>query len=433
MAGALKQKRKFMTLSGVFKRQTAFGTPLADVDLDTRHNADITIEEIVDVENVFDCDGDDLVSETLNSRLKRFRISYSSVTPQIIAGWLAMALGTSGAPTGTPANEVQTLTGDATGGTFTLSFSFEGKSGTTGAIAYNADAPTVQAALQTIPFLTGIVACAGTISGGMTITFLGDLQKGNLPLVVADPTNLTGGTAVVTSATDGTNKIHQITRSTSDDLPKTSIGIGFKDDSTDPVKQADITVEEITITLAKRRSVTMEVVAVGTFSASEMASYTLPDCSNIVGLKSSDCRVAVDDTFYNEDLWNATIRIVNNVPTGDDAFPFDSIDASVLQRGDNPTYPVSLQILGSRGDDIHELAKDRALAPVDFHLGKVGNRVSIGFPNSRIAFASTPETFVGELNRSAVALEITPFKDSILGTPVEVWANLDQTAQFLAT
>ena len=99
--------------------------------------------------------------------------------------------------TTTAVNEVQTLTitGTPTGGTFRLSF----KGIKTAAIAYNANAAAVQAALEALVSVgTGNVSCGGGALPGtpVTITFQGALAGSPQPVVVFETSDnlLTGGT-----------------------------------------------------------------------------------------------------------------------------------------------------------------------------------------------------------------------------------------------
>lgn len=103
-----------------------------------------------------------------------------------------------GAPTALT-TEVQTITaGDATGGTFALTF--EGC--TTTNIAFDATAATIQAALRLLGSIGGAhVLCAGGAMGTnpVTVTFHASAGVGNLcgldvPLITVDPAKLTGGT-----------------------------------------------------------------------------------------------------------------------------------------------------------------------------------------------------------------------------------------------
>ncbi|MEQ1761553.1 MAG: hypothetical protein ABL984_00270 [Pyrinomonadaceae bacterium] len=100
--------------------------------------------------------------------------------------------------TTTGVNEVQTftVTGTPTGGTFKLSF----KGIKTAALAYNAAAATVQAALEALISVgTGNVSCGGGALPGtpVTITFQGALAAGPQPVVVFETTDnaFTGGTS----------------------------------------------------------------------------------------------------------------------------------------------------------------------------------------------------------------------------------------------
>lgn len=97
--------------------------------------------------------------------------------------------------TGASQNDVQTLTitGTPTGGTFTLSFNGY----TTAAIAYNATAAAVQAALELLPNIgSGNVTCTGgALPGtGVTITFGGLLANEPQP-VITTTDSLTGGSS----------------------------------------------------------------------------------------------------------------------------------------------------------------------------------------------------------------------------------------------
>lgn len=103
-----------------------------------------------------------------------------------------------------PQNEVQTLsiTGSPTGGTFTITYSGQ----TTAAIAYNASAAAVQAALEALSNIAvGDVTCAGgTLPGtAVTITFTGALANIDVDLITAT-SSLTGGTAPAIVRTETT-------------------------------------------------------------------------------------------------------------------------------------------------------------------------------------------------------------------------------------
>ena len=110
-------------------------------------------------------------------------------------------------------NEVQTITitGSPTGGTFTVSFA----GATTSAIAYNASAATVQAALEALATIgVGNVAVTGGALPGtaVSVTFQNALGKQNVvAMTTAD--SFTGGTSpasAVATATAGTGTTNEI-------------------------------------------------------------------------------------------------------------------------------------------------------------------------------------------------------------------------------
>jgi len=112
------------------------------------------------------------------------------------------------AETTAAANDVQTLaeTGSPTGGTFKLTFMGQ----QTAAIAYNASAATIQAALQALSTIgSGNVTCTGTTidAGNIVCTFGGAMA--NLPqqAMTVDYSGLTGGTSPTITVTHTTTGV----------------------------------------------------------------------------------------------------------------------------------------------------------------------------------------------------------------------------------
>lgn len=112
----------------------------------------------------------------------------------------------SGAPSnGTSEVQTLTITGTPTGGTFKIQF----RGRRTAAIAYNAAAAAVQAALEALPSLgSGQVTCGGGALPGtpVTITFAGTQAARAQPLATVVESALTGGTtpaAAITETTPG--------------------------------------------------------------------------------------------------------------------------------------------------------------------------------------------------------------------------------------
>lgn len=98
-------------------------------------------------------------------------------------------------------DEVQSLIVDATGGTFTLTYSGQ----TTAAIDFDATAAEIQAALEALSNIAvGDVTCAGgpVNTTPVTITFGGTLDHRNVAAITSNAGSLTGGASTATMATD---------------------------------------------------------------------------------------------------------------------------------------------------------------------------------------------------------------------------------------
>ncbi len=98
--------------------------------------------------------------------------------------------------------EQQTINlGAATAGSITITFDGQ----TTGSIAYNATAATVQAALEALPNLGvgQIFVTGGPLPGTVTLTFAGKYLGVNVSQVTVTPTGLTGGTVTVNTTIQG--------------------------------------------------------------------------------------------------------------------------------------------------------------------------------------------------------------------------------------
>ena len=124
------------------------------------------------------------------------------------SAWRANAPGEAGgwnvtvASTDFTRGEVQEVSNNATGGTFTLTFSGQ----TTAAIAYNATATTVESALEALSNITAVtVTGSGTSGDPWVVTFV-DPGSQNVAEMTADDTNMTGGTSTITTTIEGGTK-----------------------------------------------------------------------------------------------------------------------------------------------------------------------------------------------------------------------------------
>jgi hypothetical protein len=107
--------------------------------------------------------------------------------------------------------QVVTISGSPTGGTFTLTVVIGTNSQTSGTIAYNASAATVETALQAMGNIGAIpsggtsnVAVTGSSGGPWTITFQNALGDQVVALMTANSSGLTGGSSPAATPTMST-------------------------------------------------------------------------------------------------------------------------------------------------------------------------------------------------------------------------------------
>ena len=157
-----------------------------------------------------------LVLSTAALTISSNPITFSAVTldgtDQTVSGsssaWRADATGESGgwnvtvASTDFEGSEVQEVSNNATGGTFTLTFDGQ----TSGAIAFDASAAAVESALEALSNIADVsIEGAGTSSDPWVVSFV-DPSRQNVAQMTADDTNLTGGTSTVTTLIEGGTK-----------------------------------------------------------------------------------------------------------------------------------------------------------------------------------------------------------------------------------
>jgi len=167
-----------------FNVQSAFDTPIDTAKINKRQPQTQPVFHVrqTNREEIRDCTGEFILKELITDEVARFTLAWDA-TALFAAGYLAYAFGVAAAPTGTPADEVQTLTSDATGGTFTLEFDFEGIGEETGNLAFDITAADLQTALENLRSIKpGNVTVSGTLGAGFVITFVNDLAKANLPI-----------------------------------------------------------------------------------------------------------------------------------------------------------------------------------------------------------------------------------------------------------
>lgn len=439
-----RQIHQFLAVSGAGKVQSAYDVFQPNADLDTRDACTIEQRDVVNRRQEFDCDGADLVAEPIQNRFTQFRLSYAKLTPQILARWIAYHQGTAGASSGAVANEVQTLTrsGSVTGGTFTISITIEGKTGTTEAIAYDASTAVILAALLKKSgsasamgkiFKAGDVTVGGAWGSAMTLTFAGRYAAANMPAVTVGNGSITGGgTIVVATSTGGDSELHAISRTTNGTLPYFSIATGDKNESIATQKFGNCAVDSIDINLEQGENVTATITLNAYYiPEDEDTSFDVPACVNITPLKTEDCRLSINGTYQTGDVQSLSISLNNNIPA-EAAFGYDDIDqTTAFQRGDIPAQQFTASIFGSSDDSIYALAAAEETAGNEVawinYLGFGGNRVTITGTTTKVYFQEQRLGFAGPLRQSVVNLIGSPHGSA----PLTYSHNGSQTATFL--
>lgn len=136
------------------------------------------------------------------------------------------------------ANDVQTVTVGATGGTYKLKVEYPvGNIQTTAALAFGASNATIQSALQALSNVgSGNAVVTGT--GPFTVTFQGNLAALPIPVMTVDNTAATGGTVTVAHTTTGvTANTYRAYASGSSDGSQTPTGVLEYDVVTDAAGQ----------------------------------------------------------------------------------------------------------------------------------------------------------------------------------------------------
>jgi hypothetical protein len=434
----------FTAFSGIGKQQSALGTALAPSDIDTRDKCEVEERDLKTREDLYNCDDVDLVDQPIRTQYKQFRLTYDKPTPQILARFGAYYLGVAAAPTGSPADEVKTLTrsGTVSGGTFTVTFTLEGRTGVSEAIPYNCSTSALQAALynpaKSIGRLIkrGDVVVTGDWTTGMICTFGGRLAKANLPVFTIGNGSITGGGTVVSAETvDGANNYHAITRSTDQSKPLFSFATGEKNGVIATRIFHDCVVTDMDLTTTIDQTVVQMVVTISAnFNPDKSSSFSVPACVNPTPLKVFDCRLNVNSEWQSTDVVNLAANMSDQVQMAA-AFAYDDVDFSLEpQRGDKPTQTFQMEVYGDSDDTLYALAEDEITqdpVPVLIHYGNPGLRFTINAPDTKIMFQDNPTGFAGPINQSTIKINGTPYGTN--GDPISFDCYLDQTDAFLTT
>lgn len=401
-------------ISGDFMAQPAFDTPIATADIDYRQAMTTPAFHANQMfrEEQRDCGGGRVVIEYVTGKIAKFTFAFN-FNAKLGAGYYALLRGIAAAPTGTPANEIQTLAfGGATAGSYKLAMDFEGLQGTTSAIAFDATNSVIQAAIQAIrPIKSGNLVVTGTTS--KTLTFGGRLANANLPLFTVVDDTTTGGTGVTISAgTNGANKLHAISEIATDRPPLFSIIEGFQGDTGGTKRYKNMVMNDWTVNATRGGIVGLTVTAFGDPEGEVLSGYTMPACVTPAPVRAGDCRYMLGADWITGDLREFTYTESNNIDVSADAIKFDDITPDQLEAGDR-TATLNLLTLGSPTSAMYQFAEDEdtAFAAGLLALGRPGERLTLYHPNAQYRLDDGLIEFAGGKNRSAFRLLGRPSPD----------------------
>ena len=413
--------------------QAAWDTPVANSDITERLKCTIARSKSVDRREIRDCRDEDLVERKVLTRSDTVTLTITELNDFWLAYFTALYLGTAAAPTGTPANEVQTITDAGTDGT--LAMTLEGRTVITQNIPTGSTAAQIQAYLTAARMLF-IQPGDAVITGGstpFTATFpdTGRLGRANLPTMVGS-----GGFSVAASA-NGDQNFHALTRSTSRVKQLTSFCLGWEDDTDRVEKYINYAVTSLTLSGSLDGDLQLVVTMVGMWDYDSIeTSFTIPNCNNVTPMPVSDVRLLVNSTYQTTDINSFSVTVTDNVPLDrQSAYGFDGIDLQRLYRGLQPSYTFNLSIFGSEVDSLYDLAhNERTQAPVavEFRCGMPGHRVTWLFDKSELVFQSDPLGNAGALKSSVIQLDGTAFKNGT-AAPFDAEAYVAQSVAFLLT
>jgi hypothetical protein len=356
-------------------------------------------------------------------------LRFTDVSAQLFTGIHALARGAAAMPTGT--DEVQTLTITGTGGTYQLRVTVGESTQTTTALAFDANAAAIQAALNALSNLAdGDIVITGT--NPFALTGAGNLADLDILPIVVLPASLTGGSASIGQTTAGAGRFHEITNDPSDDVAKTSFIIGTEGDDDEPSElYKGMCVNRIVTIGEIRGKVSMAVEFCGHAEPEIIDPFDFPACNTLPAVYTNDCQWLVDAVDRTSDLRRFQNTFNNNLAINDDPFVFDAVDAVRIERGEQAEESIySFQVYGTKAHPLYVAAKAESALPMSLRIGTATEGSSLIAAGAQFALTDEELGYAGEANRSVINLDVVPF--SINGAaPDRVSANLDQQDRFL--
>ncbi len=433
---SIQQSNAYFAFNEYLKKQFDIKTFLLPADINKRHPMTTPTFPSRQRNRVitYHCNGMDIFEEKITDEFSRWTFSFP-LSAELGAAWLALNYGSTLAPTGTLVNETQTINGAAaTSGTFNLLHNFEGLTGNLD-IPFNITAADLKTLLEGDDFPTiqdgDITSLTGSVSTGFVIVFGGRLGNADISSFVIDNTNLVGGALSVTETTKGSGLIHAIARATSPDLPKTSFIIGFEDDTVSAKEHGGLACDAIIIEATNRGQFTCTVELVGRSDTKTVLDYIIPECVIPDPIQTEDSRLRVGGNYIIDVLRSFRFERRNNIPVGNEAFPWSGRNIETVWRNPKPTETMGFTFFANRDHQVYLDADSEVKRPIIADIGSPSGRITINAPNVLLKLGAPDMSFDGELQRSFISVDATPHFSTSINASTNIQANIDLTSQLL--
>lgn len=405
-----------VAFSGIAGIQANFDTPMPEASLDTAWSVTSDTYPYVsqELDRILDCSQQDLVAKEVVRRIMRFDLDYDS-DPRLMAIHLAYLMGVAAAPTGTPANEQQTITSTATGGTGKIGVPVGSVTKYTPPLAFNVTAADMKTALENINFIGKGNVTVTLLAGVYTITFTNNHANDNMPQLVGhadNATTLTGGTWTFATTVPGVQRDSHLTRISGFQPPAYSTAVGFRNSNKRMRFFKSVVADTMRITGAHnqpRINVNWGMAGSGEVT-NVSAGYTVPSCQIYRPARFRDTSLVIDGVDYalNNLLRDFELTIGNGLITDDDAYTAQDEDIHRAERADQRTWQLNLGILGEHNDTIYDMAASLAEVPATFRIGRTGNGLIFNIPKLSLALRDPELAYDGTAKRSKIQIVAEP-------------------------
>lgn len=425
------------------QRQADFETPMSESVLikawgmtsDTYPGIDREIDRLLN------CTLERLVQKEMLRRIMRFNFDFEA-NGQLLAQLLAYKMGVAATPTGTPANQVQTITMTGTAGTWRVGITIGQYIKYTPYLAFNVSAANLKAAIENLTAIGRSNTTVTLVGSVYTITHVNNLSHAEMPVYVTDSALLTGGTATPLETVPGVEKSHALSEITTFQQPVFGFVVGYRNSARLPRRYDSVVCDSLRISGAHAQPrLSANTLLIGSGNLNDVTgSYVIPACAIYRPIRFKDCKLVIDGVDYSNQAvtgnpWrDFDLTMNSNTITDDDAHPGQDEDVHRLERADERPWALNVGILGEKGDDIYALAEEGAEVAVSLQMGRSNECVIANIPKASVTLRNPETSFDGTAKRSKIQINIEP--EEIPGdatTPYTFTAKFNETATLLAS